>query len=124
MREDTYPKKQRDYRVAGSDTDQMIRDKELKQHAEDWDFDPKFRHGSISEETPDEKRRSVFYAVNRHAIENMTSSLLHLEYSFTGSIDRAALVVSEIAKRAGEAHYLKQGDPEWGDSTSCDIDEL
>ena len=117
MSEDTYPRKQRD-------TDQLVRDNELKQHAEDWDFDPKFRHGSISEETPDEKLRSVFYAVNRHAIEGITSSLLHLDYSFTGSIDRAALVVSEIAKRAGETVCLKPGDPEWGDSTSCDIDEL
>jgi hypothetical protein len=112
----------REHRVAGSDTDALIRDNELKQHAEDWDFDHRFRTGSIQEETPDEKRRSMFYAVNRHAIENMTSSLLHLEYSFSGSIDRAALIISEIAKRAGETNYLKPGDPEWGEA--ADIDEL
>jgi len=115
----------RDFRVAGSDTDALVRDNELKQHAEDWDFDPKCRHGSIPEETPDEKRRSMFYAVNKHAIENMTASIMHLELnsvSKTTVIDMSALIISEIAKRAGETCHLKPGDPEFGDAEN--IDEL
>ncbi len=102
------------------DTD--MNDKELKQHAEDWDFDPKFRTGSISEETPDEKRRSMFYAINRHAIENMTSSVIHAHDNQMTSwcINYAALIISQIAKRAGEQHHLNLGDPEFGDATCID----
>jgi hypothetical protein len=90
-----------------------------------WDFDPKFRHGSITEETPDEKRRREFYMSNRGAIENMTSSIMHLrsdKYSASNCIDYAALIISEISKRAGFDRYLKPGDPEFDDA-SC-IDEL
>lgn len=103
---------------------QAISDNELKQHAEDWDLDAKCRTGSISEETPDEKRRNMFYAVNRHAIEGMASSLIHVkDFDLVSQcIDGAARIISEIAKRAGEEYYLKPSDPEFNDALY--VDEL
>jgi hypothetical protein len=125
MSEDTYPRKQRDWRVSGSDTDQMIRDNELKQHAEDWDFDPKFRTGSISEETPDEKRRKVFYNENFCEILSVYNSYVSglMDYDniiVSRSMNRAALVVSELLKRCGEENRLKIGDPEFNGATHID----
>lgn len=84
-------------------------------------FDPKFRTGSIPEESPDEKRRREFYADFGSEILSTVNAMISRE-DFVPSItiNFAAVLVSELAKRSGETNYLKPGDPEFGERTSID----
>ncbi len=91
----------------------------------EWDFDPKFRTGSISEETPNEKRRREFYAEHAGEILSVFNASIAgtpVYIETTSLMNYCALVVSELANRAGETGCLQPGDPEFGNA-SC-IDEL
>jgi hypothetical protein len=119
--EDAYVKDWKQQEEERITDDKHAPDKYIGTHG----FDARFRTGSISEETPDEKRRREFYLSNRGAIENMTSSAIHLMGEgtpITRCINYAAVIISEISKRSGFDRHLKPGDPEFGDA-SC-IDEL